>query len=489
MQASHDRMATAQGALAGQTVWLLLIVALAAALRLHDLTRTSLWLDEGFSTAISSVMGTSFLRGILSDVHPPLYYILLHLWMALFGDGEWALRALSVAFGVLTVPVLFRTGQLIGGDRLGLVAAALLAASPLHIQYSTEIRMYALLVLCASGSIWGATRIALAPGDRRAVLAGSVAYGVSAGCAMFTHAAGVFLLPACSTLILAGWLFGGRPMSAVRPVVITHLVIGALLAALLPLLFTLRRNFVSTGWLAPPSLRSASEVFVALLGQRLADIHPLAAIAGAAVVGVAALAGAWAWRRDPVRIAFIGAVLVLPFALTIAVSHVFQPVFILRVHVWAVLPLSIIAAAGILAAPRLWPRAALASLVGLALSAGVVSYHALWSRPDWRGAARGIAASLAPEDIIVVPRVVGVDAVMGFYAPGIGERLTQIGDLDALDRAAAKARGRRVWVVTTFWHDRLPPAVVAERLSATHSASETLALWRLRVQRWDPAPR
>ena len=69
------------------------------------------WIDEGLSVGIAS---HPFCRhpGVLrQDGSPPLYYLLLHVWMALFGDGEARTHALSVAFALLTVPVGCAAGR------------------------------------------------------------------------------------------------------------------------------------------------------------------------------------------------------------------------------------------------------------------------------------------------------------------------------------------------------------------------------------------
>ena len=61
----------------------------AFALRLAQLTFQPLWFDEGWSVWF----GMSGLRDMLErtalDIHPPLYYALLHGWIAIAGDGEF----------------------------------------------------------------------------------------------------------------------------------------------------------------------------------------------------------------------------------------------------------------------------------------------------------------------------------------------------------------------------------------------------------------
>jgi hypothetical protein len=91
------------------------------------------------------------------DIHPPLYYALLHLWTGVLGTEPIVLRLLSVFASALAIPAVCWAGTRILSRREGLIAAALLALSPLHIYYSQEVRMYGLVSLLAIltlGTAW-----------------------------------------------------------------------------------------------------------------------------------------------------------------------------------------------------------------------------------------------------------------------------------------------------------------------------------------------
>ena len=69
-------------------------------------------------------------RGMLGqDGNPPLYYLLLHGWMLVFGDGEAATRALSLLFALLAIPASFWAGAAVFDRRAGALAAAGAAGS------------------------------------------------------------------------------------------------------------------------------------------------------------------------------------------------------------------------------------------------------------------------------------------------------------------------------------------------------------------------
>ena len=149
-------MATVQGtrSMPRSAAPVALLLLLAFGLRVLRLDFQPLWWDEGYSVWFATNPLGQMLSDTASDIHPPLYYLLLHGWIALVGAFPEALRLFSVGIGVLTVAVTYRIGKYLFGARAGLLAAFLLVINPLHIYYSQEVRMYglvALWMLLASG--------------------------------------------------------------------------------------------------------------------------------------------------------------------------------------------------------------------------------------------------------------------------------------------------------------------------------------------------
>ncbi len=128
------------------------------ALRFNDLGSQSFWNDEGNSARLSERSLALIIEGTASDIHPPLYYIILRGWRELLGESEFGLRSFSAFAGILTVSATFALGRLIYSPRneprrtrLVLLGAAFLAAvNPALIYYSQETRMYSLLALLAA---------------------------------------------------------------------------------------------------------------------------------------------------------------------------------------------------------------------------------------------------------------------------------------------------------------------------------------------------
>lgn len=130
------------------------IIALALALRFYRLDTQSLWNDEGTSVVLAQRGLATITRLASQDIHPPLYYYLLHFWIALWGNSELAVRALSALVGTALVGLTYRLGRRWLDPRLALVAALLSAVSPFQIYYSQEARMYIMVSLFGALSMW-----------------------------------------------------------------------------------------------------------------------------------------------------------------------------------------------------------------------------------------------------------------------------------------------------------------------------------------------
>src|SRR5207247_8551411 len=110
-----QRAAVAAGsATRGTARWelaaLVALMVLAAAIRLYRLTALSLWEDEGFTAYVASGPLSAIGMWCGIDFAPPLYYVLLHFWIALF-HGDFGLRLFSVACGVLAIPLIYLCGR------------------------------------------------------------------------------------------------------------------------------------------------------------------------------------------------------------------------------------------------------------------------------------------------------------------------------------------------------------------------------------------
>ncbi len=120
---------------------LVTICLLGLALRLLGLESEDYWYDELFSYYTANQSFGAMWHTIVNDVHPPLFYLLFHYWLKIFGQVV-SLRLFVAVWGVLTIPLVYLVGKKAIRSEVGLLAAFLLAISPFHVKYSQDLRMY-----------------------------------------------------------------------------------------------------------------------------------------------------------------------------------------------------------------------------------------------------------------------------------------------------------------------------------------------------------
>jgi 4-amino-4-deoxy-L-arabinose transferase-like glycosyltransferase len=202
------------------------LVVLAAGLRLATLDQQSLWYDEAYTPV--HVLHPSLwatLRSVANTENtPPLWYLLVWADTRLFGTGAVALRLPSALAGIAAVPVVWAIGLELGGRRAGLIAAALVATSPLFVWYSQEARAYALFVLLAALTMLRFLRAEREPTPRRLA-----AFALAGSLALLTHYFAVFLL-----IPMALWLLRERSTRrAALPAIAALAIVGVALLGLI----------------------------------------------------------------------------------------------------------------------------------------------------------------------------------------------------------------------------------------------------------------
>jgi len=150
------------------------ILLLATILQFYGLAADSLWGDEIFTAIFAAQPPAEVIAFTASDIHPPLYYLLVGamkptpLWPqgTPSAASDWLWRWPSAMMGVLTVAVTYRLGQTLFGKRVGLMAALLLAVAPVAIKYGQEARMHALFMFLSALSTLFLALILLGQGDK-----------------------------------------------------------------------------------------------------------------------------------------------------------------------------------------------------------------------------------------------------------------------------------------------------------------------------------
>jgi mannosyltransferase len=176
------------------------ILLLAAALRVPGLGYDSFWYDEILTVDVVDGPITDVPRRVSSSENmPPLYYLLLNRWLALFGTSEFALRLPSALCGVAAVGVVAVLGARLFGQTAGRVAGVLLAVNPYHIAYSMEARAYSVMFLLAAVSCLLFVRLPGVPRGRH-----RVAYVLVSAAMLWVHPMSGFVLVAHNLFFVIG---------------------------------------------------------------------------------------------------------------------------------------------------------------------------------------------------------------------------------------------------------------------------------------------
>ena len=174
--------------------------------------RSPLWLDEALSVNIARLPVSDLLEALWHDGHPPLYYLLLHYWMEVVGDGDAAVRALSGIFAVASLPLVWVAGRRLAGTagaRWALVVAAL---SPYWVRYATETRMYSLVMLLVLVGY-----LLLVDALDRPTWPRLAGVALVSGLLLLTHYWAFYLLAAVgSVLVLRAWRHPGERPATLR---------------------------------------------------------------------------------------------------------------------------------------------------------------------------------------------------------------------------------------------------------------------------------
>ena len=94
------------------------------------------------------------------DYHPPLHYVILHFWMKVAGQSEFALRYVSVCAGVLAVAAAWTAAKRIFDRGAAPIAAVIFGFAPYLWDYTREARKFSLVPLFTTLAIYFCTRAA-----------------------------------------------------------------------------------------------------------------------------------------------------------------------------------------------------------------------------------------------------------------------------------------------------------------------------------------
>jgi hypothetical protein len=406
--AAWTRAGSRPAVLTSPAVLLAAATLLGLLLRLHDIVRESLWLDEAGRVAIAALPLGEIPPAVgVVELSPPLYHFVLHFWMLAFGDGDLAVRLLSVLLVVPTALLAWSVGKFVGGVRVGLVTTVMAAVSPFAVHYGRDAAMYALLLVLSLATIRAAMSALITAEDsdkapealRRERARGLGFYVLCATLGLYTHYYAGLLIVSVATVGI-GRSLQQRSRHGLVLWVAAHAVI---LLAFVPWLPTLGRQLSLAASVPDWSGIELHTAAMAWAATAIADGSPGWMIPGAIVLVPAIVAGVLRLRwRSPSVVLLI--VLAVGPMLTAAVTSVVMHSFRERGLIVAVPAVWVLLAAAIAGPPK-WGRVdgVVRLAVAAVVTAGAVSglsFHYGEQKENWRAAARLVAESAQPTDPI-----------------------------------------------------------------------------------------
>lgn len=444
-------------------------LAVAAGVVLRFVATSPLWLDEAISVDIARLPLGDLVEALRHDGHPPLYYILLHGWTALFGTSDVAVRSLTGLVSVATLPLAWAAGRRVGGRRAAVIALVVVATSPFAIRYATEARMYALLSFLAIAGYLAVQRALETPTRGRLIVVATIV-----AAALYTHYWALWLV-AAAVLLLAASVLRGPRRRRTRLRVMASLVIGGL--AFLPWLPVLAYQSRHTGTPWARSVEPFDAGFDTLLdfgGGKWAGGRVLGPIL-AGLVGLALLArplDRWRLELDlrtvpgaRVLVAIAGMTMGIGLLVAVAASSGFQPRYAAGAFPFVALAVAV----GVLRLPNpklQWAVVALVAATGLAGAAR----QGVSLRTQGGEIAAVLEADAAPGDLVVYCPDQLRPAVQRLV-----ERTSGPGP-DGISFPAGGPTGRVDWVDYADRVDAETPAVFTDRVLAEAGGDGTIWL-------------
>ena len=360
-------------------------------LRLWGLGSQSLWYDEWLtSEAVDGSLPDLFRHVADREGIPPAYFVAQWAWVQVAGDGELALRALSVLAGVATIPVAALVATRLGqGRRAARLAALFTAVNPMLVWYSQEARPYSLIAFVGALSLVpfvGLWRDG--PGARRDL----VAWAAVAACAVAIHYFAAFLIAAEGLALIL------RHRAAWRRLLLAAVPGAVVLALHVPVALRQHSHEINRLWISEFAVATRLEEAgrAALVGPSVPDdrlwlLVALVVVLAAVLLAVRAAPEA---RRAAGVLTGVAVASVVPPVVLAATG--IADVVVGRYLIASLVPLVVAVAIGLAAGPRaVWvPAAGLVTVVSLAVVLSVARDPAL-ARPYWSDVA---AAATGGED-------------------------------------------------------------------------------------------
>ena len=287
--------------------------------KIFFITHRDVCLDEPYTIFYAQQsIGDILALPAKGEPNPPLFMLLLHFWIKLFGIGITAVRMLPLIFSSLTVVVLYLTGKRFFSIWTGLIASGMFLLSNFHFFHGLEVRTYSLLSLATALSLYFYLRLIKEPGNVKLL----IALVLSNLAMVYSHYFGWFVV---FMQFIAGFLYL-KDKHVVKSLLIA---LGVSFLAYLPFFLILIRQFFKSSqgsWIEPPGSNMEYFYQINLLLNHKEVINALIWIFAA---GVGFTIYKKSWKRLPKELLVLFMWWFVPYTIMFLVSFKI-PVFITR---------------------------------------------------------------------------------------------------------------------------------------------------------------
>jgi uncharacterized membrane protein len=308
-------------------------------LLLQNYITRGFWGDEAWTAVISRLSIPEIIQVTGQDFHPPLYYLIVHGFMQVFGESEW-IRVLSTIFFILTLIPIYHFAKKIANKTVAWVSTLLVAFSPILFIYAFEARSYAFLTFMSVIStlvFWNAVGM---PKNRKKptkqTIRAWILYAIIGGFGVYTHYYMWFILASHGVY----WLLMDRRQF--KQVFFSYLFIFLAQLPWIPTLFSQVQSVAGDYWIGGMNKRTHAEYFMRITAGDIVTPWqtPLSKVMFAALLASPILV----WLKEkklPRPYVYLWSWLVIPVLIPTLMSFL-TPVFFYRYLVFTSVPIILI---------------------------------------------------------------------------------------------------------------------------------------------------
>ncbi len=210
------------------TCYVVIVMACCFGAVIHVYIRSPLWLDEALTISIAREPVSLIPHYLKHDGAPPLFYVMLHFWLYFVSDTQASARYFVSLIGLANIPVVYFVGKKIEDSlsikknrSLSWTLIVLILTSPFDVYYSTDVRMYGLLILLTGFGI-----IALLKVQEKPTVLNVGALSLVTGLLLYSHYWALYLIFVVGLGLAIGFIISNKKREIAYSIV--GIVIGCL---------------------------------------------------------------------------------------------------------------------------------------------------------------------------------------------------------------------------------------------------------------------